>query len=172
MTGVLKLSFVGFLILLIFIIIHNQSRHKKRDLAVNQVCWVKIWWCYMMHTKSLLLQIIIVTGSFTAHAGEVYKTIDENGNVVFSDKKTQDAETVKVQPNVVDLDIPDMPVSTTQNKSNKQTSSNPNATQSEVGGWNRNTGSNLRRRVRTETNGEGVNRPKATAAPGGRAGGR
>lgn len=126
----------------------------------------------MRYTRHFLLLLILATGSFEVLAGEVYKTIDENGNVVFSDKKTQDAETVNVQPNVVDLDIPDMPVSATQDKSYKQTSSNPNATQSEVGGWHRNTGSNLRRRVRTETNGEGINRPKATAAPGGRAGGR
>lgn len=126
----------------------------------------------MMYTKSLLLQIIIVTGSFTAHAGEVYRTVDKDGNVVFSDIKTQDADTVNVQPNVVDIDVPDMPVSTTQNKSYKQTSSNPGTAQSEVGGWHSNSGSNLRRRVRTGTNGEGVNRPKTTAAPGGRVGGR
>lgn len=125
----------------------------------------------MMYTRPFLLLLILATGAFEALAGEVYKTVDENGNVVFSDKKTHDAETVDVQPNVIDLEIPDMPESNTQGQSKKQASSNSGSVQQEVSGWNTTTnGSNLRRRVRTETNGEGVNRPKATAAPGGRAG--
>lgn len=126
----------------------------------------------MMYTRSFLLLLILATGAFESFAGEVYKTVDENGNVVFSDKKTHDAETVNVQPNVIDLDIPDMPESNTQGQSRKQTSNYPDAAQPEVSGWNTTNNGNLRRRVRTETNGEGINRPKATAAPGGRAGGR
>lgn len=126
----------------------------------------------MKAAKLSLMLLVSTTVYSAAYAGEVYRSVDENGNVVFSDKKTLDAETVNVQPNVVGLDIPDMPVSTPQKTSNKQSSSYPNTMQSEAGGWHRNTGSNLRRRVRTETNGEGVNRPKTTAAPGGRVGGR
>ena len=106
------------------------------------------------------------------HAAEVYRTVDENGNVVFSDKKTHDAETINVQPNVIDLDIPDVPVTSTQGKSNKPVSNPPAGGQQEMSGWNANNGSNLRRRVRTQTNGEVVNRPKATATPGRRVGGR
>lgn len=126
----------------------------------------------MKATKLSLMLLVSTVVSSAVYAAEVYKSVDENGNVVFSDKKTLDAETVNVQPNVVDLDIPDMPESTSQKTSSKQSSSYPNTTQSEAGGWYRNNGSNLRRRVRTQTNGEGVNRPKATAAPGGRVGGR
>ncbi|MFV9615331.1 MAG: DUF4124 domain-containing protein [Gammaproteobacteria bacterium] len=122
--------------------------------------------------KSSFLLLLIIAGSFDALAAEVYKTKDKDGNVVFSDIKTQDAETIKVQPNVIGLEIPEMPESTTQNTSNKRTSNNPNAVQPEVSGWNNTKGNNLRRKVRTQTNGEGVNRPKATAAPRGRTGGR
>jgi len=110
--------------------------------------------------------------SLGVHAAEVYKTVDENGNVVFSDKKTQDAETIDVQPNVVDLEIPDMPESAVQERSNSSTSNSSGNAQQEVGGWNANNGSNLRRRVRTETNGEGVNQRRPSATPAGRPGGR
>lgn len=102
----------------------------------------------------------------------MYKTVDENGNIVFSDKKTQDAETIDVQPNVVDLDIPDMPESAAQDKSNNSISNSSGSAQQEMGGWNNNNGNNLRRRVRTETNGEGVNQNRPSTTPVGRPGGR
>lgn len=125
-----------------------------------------------MIAKYLILLLITITASFDVFAGEVYKTVDKDGNVVFSDKKTQDAETINVQPNVVDLDIPEMPASTTQNKSNKQISNYPKAAQPEVSGWNTTNNGNVRRRVRTETNGEGISRNNSTVAPGRRTGGR
>jgi hypothetical protein len=126
----------------------------------------------MTFTKSFFLLSLIFTSSFDALAGEIFKTVDENGNVVFSDKKTQDAETVDVQPNVIGLDIPDMPESSTQAKSKKQVSNNSAGAPQEMGGWNTSNGSNMRRRVRTETNGEGVNQNRPSATPGGRPGGR
>lgn len=46
---------------------------------------------------------LLLMGSLNVLAVEAYKTVDENGAVVFSDKKTQGAETIKVEPNVVDL---------------------------------------------------------------------
>ena len=114
-----------------------------------------------------LFILLLMTGiPLAVDASEVYRTVDENGNVVFSDKKTQDAETINVQPNVIDLDIPDVPVTSSQRKSNKSVSNPPAGGQQEMGGWNATNGSNLRRRVQTETNGEGVNRPKATTTPG------
>ena len=125
-----------------------------------------------MVTKSFILLMVVSTFSFDVLAGEVYKTVDKDGNVVFSDKKMPDAETINVQPNVVNLDIPEMPESTAQNKTNKQTSSYPNDTQPEVSGWNTTNNGNLRRRVRTETNGEGISRNNPAAAPGRRTGGR
>ncbi len=120
-----------------------------------------------------VFKLLLITGiSLVVHAADVYRTVDENGNVVFSDKKTHDAETINVQPNVIGLDIPDMPESSTQAKSKKQVSNNSAGAPQEMGGWNTNNGSNMRRRVRTETNGEGVNRPAVRTAPNGRAGGR
>lgn len=114
--------------------------------------------------------LICITSA--AHAAEVYRTVDENGNMVFSDKKTHDAETINVQPNVIDLDIPDVPVTSTQGKSNNSVSNPSTGGQQEMSGWNANNGSNLRRRVRTETNGEGVNHNRPSATPVGRPGGR
>ncbi len=122
--------------------------------------------------KALFLLVISMVVFLDAYAAEVYRTVDENGNVVFSDKKTHGAETIKVQPNVVELNIPDVPVTSSQGKSNKSATSSPTSGQQEMSGWNSNNGNNLRRRVRTQTNGEGVNRPKATVTPGRRAGGR
>ncbi len=62
-----------------------------------------------------VFKLLLITGiSLVVHAADVYRTVDENGNVVFSDKKTHDAETINVQPNVIGLDIPDMPESSTQ----------------------------------------------------------
>lgn len=126
----------------------------------------------MMFNNSFCLLLIAVAVSFNTYAAEVYRTVDEDGNVSFGDIKTHDAETVNVQPNVIDLDIPDMPESSAQQNSKKQVSNNSAGVPQEMGGWNANNGNNLRRRVRTETNGEGVNRHKSTPAPGGRAGGR
>ena len=112
--------------------------------------------------------MITIAVSFNTHATEVYKTVDEDGNVVFGDINTHDAETINVQPNVMDLDIPDMPESSTQAKPKNQVSNNSAGAQQEIGGWNTNNGSNLRRRVRTETNGEGGSRPTVRTVPGGR----
>lgn len=126
----------------------------------------------MTFTKSFFLLAIIVTASFDAVAAEVYKTIDANGNVVFSDKPTANAETINVQPNVVEVDIPDMPEPAVQEKSRTQTSTQSREVESEMIGYDTRNGGNVRRRVRTETNGEGINHSRPSAAPGGgRAGG-
>ncbi|MBE9564259.1 MAG: DUF4124 domain-containing protein [Proteobacteria bacterium] len=125
----------------------------------------------MILLKYYFLLLISITVSVGAYATELYRTVDENGNVVFSDKKTHDAETIIVQPNVIDLDIPDMPESSSQANSKKQSSNNSAGAKQEMGGWNANNGSNLRRRARTETNGA-TSRPKTTPASGSRAGGR
>ena len=126
----------------------------------------------MAFKNAFFLLLITVAASTDTYAAEVYKTVDENGNVVFSDKKSQDAEMIDVQPNVVDLDIPDMPESTVQERSNSSISNSSGSAQQEMGGWNATNGSNMRRRVRTETNGEGVNHNRPSATPVGRPGGR
>ncbi len=122
--------------------------------------------------KFVIKPFLLICITSAVHAAEVYRTVDENGNMVFSDKKTHDAETINVQPNVTELNIPDIPVTSTQGKSNKSTANSPSGGQQEMSGWNANNGSNLRRRVRTQTNGEVVNRHKATATPSRRGGGR
>jgi len=130
----------------------------------------------MPHKTSKNLRLIslplLFMGCFNALAVEVYKTVDESGATVFSDKQTHDAETVKVQPNVVDINTPVMPESSTQKKQKKQVSNSSKGTQQEMSGWNStNTNRNVHRKVRTKTNGEGVNRHKSSAPSGGGSGG-
>jgi len=130
----------------------------------------------MAFLKGLFLLLLFGSSSVVALAGEIYKTVDENGNVVFSDKKTHDAEKVQVQPNVVDVNTPVIPDSTAQDKPNQQSSSQPQVIQQEVNVSGTNTGANARRRVRTQTNGEGIDRHKhkhkPVATPAAGAGGR
>ena len=125
----------------------------------------------MTFTKFIILLSIVVTYPLDALATEVYKTVDENGNIVFSDKPTTNAETINVQPNVIDVDIPKMPESTAKEKPRTQTTTQSREVEQEMTGYGTANGGNLRRRVRTETNGEGINRPRPAAPAGGRAGG-
>lgn len=121
----------------------------------------------MKITKPLFLLLIFAASSFNELAAEIYKTVDENGNVVFSDKKSSDAEKVQVQPNVIDIDAPAMPESSAQKEPKQQASSQPQVVQQQVNVTGTPTGGNARRRVRTQTNGEGINngrRPTATPA--------
>ena len=122
----------------------------------------------MKQLNLFVFKLLLITGiSLAVHAGEVYKTVDENGNVVFSDKKSSDAEKVQVQPNVVDINTPAMPESTVQEKPKQQASSQPQVNQQQVNVTGTTAGGNARRRVRTQTNGEGINngrRPTATPA--------
>lgn len=125
----------------------------------------------MTFTKYIILLSIVVTYPLGALAAEVYKTVDENGNIVFSDKPTANAETINVQPNVVNVDIPEMPESTAKEKPRTQTTTQSREAESEMIGYDAANGGNVRRRVRTETNGEGINRSRPAAPTGGRAGG-
>jgi len=125
----------------------------------------------MTFTKYIILLSIVVTYPLGALAAEVYKTVDENGNIVFSDKPTANAETINVQPNVVDVDIPEMPESAAKEKPRTQTTTRSKEVEQEMIGYGTANGGNLRRRARTETNGEGINRSRPAAPAGGRAGG-
>jgi hypothetical protein len=102
----------------------------------------------MTFMKSFLLLFIIVTSSFDVLAVEVYKTVDESGAVVFSDKQTHDAEKIKVQPNVVDLNTPVMPESSSQGKPKKQVSTTSKGSQQEVIGSGTANNGNLRKKNR------------------------
>ena len=126
----------------------------------------------MTFTKYIILLSAVVTYPLGALAAEVYKTVDENGNVVFSDKPTANAETINVQPNVVNVDIPEMPEPTAKEKPRTQTTTTRSKeVEQEMIGYGTANGGNVRRRVRTETNGEGINRSRPAAPAGGRAGG-
>jgi len=121
----------------------------------------------MKFTKSFFLLLIIVTSPIDELTAEIYKTVDENGNVMFSDKKSTGAENVQVQPNVIDIDTPAMPESTAQREPKSQASSQPQVIQQEVNVTGTSAGGNARRRVQTQTNGEGINngrRPSANPA--------
>jgi hypothetical protein len=114
----------------------------------------------MPFTKALFLFLIIAATSFNALAERIYKTVDEKGNVVFTDKKTPDAERIKVQPNVVDVRTPDMPESTAEEKP-KRASGKPDEVQQEPVGRGTATAGNLKRKIRNVTNGgENIKRPK------------
>ena len=116
----------------------------------------------MKLAKHLLLLLIVASTSFTALAEKIYKTVDEKGNVVFSDKKTPDAEKIKVQPNVVDIRTPVMPEPTAEEKAKK--AKQKEVTQTEEVGRGTATGGNIKRKIRNTTNGEGINRPKPPVA--------
>ena len=79
-----------------------------------------------------------------------------------------------MQPNVVDINTPVVPESTTQDQPKQQVSTQPQVIQQEVNVWSGTADANKRRRVRTQTNGEGLDRHnhKPVAAPAAGAGGR
>ena len=112
----------------------------------------------MKVTKFFFLLLITVAASFDALAEKIYKTVDESGNVVFSDKKTPDAERIRVQPNVVDIRTPVMPEPTAEEKA--KVAKQKEATQAEQTGRGTATAGNLKRRIRNVTNGgENIKRP-------------
>lgn len=112
----------------------------------------------MKFTKFFFLLLITVAASFDALAEKIYKTVDESGNVVFSDKKTPDAERIRVQPNVVDIRTPVMPEPTAEEKA--KAAKQKEASQAEEVGRGTATGGNLKRKIRTTTNaGENIKRP-------------
>jgi hypothetical protein len=103
---------------------------------------------------------LIIIAPLTTMAETIYKSVDKNGAAVFSDKRTPEAEKINVQPNVVDVNIPDMPAPA-QKHTNKQRSTHTNTTQNQVieSGRGTATTGNLKRKIRIHTNGEGINRP-------------
>lgn len=113
----------------------------------------------MPFTKALFLLMIVTATSFNALAERVYKTVDEEGNVVFSDKRTPEAERVEVQPNVVDIRTPVMPEPTAEEKA-KRASDKSSDAEEELVGRGTATAGNLKRRIRTRTNaGENIKKP-------------
>lgn len=122
----------------------------------------------MTFTKFFLLLLLVLANTFAVRAveaqdTEVYKTVDENGEVTFGDTDTKGAEIIEVQPNVVD--VPVMPASTVQESVRNQASGNQIEIQQEAVGRGTADDANLRRRIRNETNGEVVGRPGGVVAP-------
>lgn len=112
---------------------------------------------------------------YTVSADTIYKSVDESGATIFSDQRTPDAEKIKIQPNVVDVNIPDIPLSApakTRKPTVRYTGTQSNTRQDdtiEIGSGTTNAG-NIKRRVRNYTSGEGINRP--VTRPAARSGGR
>ena len=119
----------------------------------------------------VLLPLVITTLPLSAIAETIYKSVDKSGTTVFSDERTPNAEKIKVHPNVVDVNIPDMPTPAPKH-TNKQriTHTNTSPTQVIESGRGTATAGNLKRKIRNRTNGEGINRP--VARPAARTGGR
>ncbi len=119
----------------------------------------------MKFAKYLFVLLIVSATAFSAHAEKIYKTVDESGAVVFSDKKTPDAEKITVQPNVVDVRTPVMPEPVSSKKkpkqsSAKQSSIRQNDVNQEVVGRGTSNAGNLKRKIRNVTNGgENIKRP-------------
>ena len=112
----------------------------------------------MKFIKFFFLPLIAVATSLDVLAEKIYKTVDEGGAVVFSDKKTPDAERIRVQPNVVDIRTPEMPEPTAEEKA--KAAKQKEATQAEQTGRGTATAGNLKRKIRTTTNaGENIKRP-------------
>ena len=111
-----------------------------------------------MKIQQIALLIMMVAVSFNSVAEKIYKTVDESGAVVFSDKKTSGAEKIKVQPNVTSVRVPVMPEPTPEKKA-KQAAANASEVQREEVGRGTATAGNLKRKIRNVTNGEGIKRP-------------
>ena len=80
----------------------------------------------MKSTRPFILLLIVTTTSFAVLAEKIYKTVDESGAVVFSDKKTEGAEKNKVKPNVVNVHVPKMPESTPRKNQKRPLKKNKN----------------------------------------------
>ncbi|MCK5394576.1 MAG: DUF4124 domain-containing protein [Gammaproteobacteria bacterium] len=113
----------------------------------------------MKSTRPFILLLIVTTTSFAVLAEKIYKTVDESGAVVFSDKKTEGAEKIKVKPNVVNVHVPKMPESTPQEKPKKTSKKEQESQDNEETGRGTATAGNLRRKIQNVTNGEGIKRP-------------
>jgi hypothetical protein len=57
----------------------------------------------MVYTRISLLFLALAAVSLTVSADEVYKSVDENGVVTFSDTPTPAAQEIEVKPNVVEV---------------------------------------------------------------------
>lgn len=55
----------------------------------------------MNKQKLILAFVLILTCSLTAVASDIYKSVDANGVVEYSDRPSPDAERIEVKPNVV-----------------------------------------------------------------------
>jgi hypothetical protein len=57
----------------------------------------------MLYIRNSLLFLILVAVSLTIAAEEVYKSVDENGVVSFSDTPTPSSHEIEVTPNVTEM---------------------------------------------------------------------
>ena len=121
----------------------------------------------MKFIYNIFIPIVVITLPLTSIAETVFKSVDKSGTAVFSDEKTPDAEKIIVQPNVIDVDVPDMPTpahkSTPKQRIMQTTHDSQGHSQATEIGSGTATAGNLKRKIRNVTNGESINRPAARA---------
>jgi hypothetical protein len=57
----------------------------------------------MLYIRNSLITGVMIAVSFTAAAQEVYKSVNEEGVVEYSDMPKQDSQEIEVNPNVVEV---------------------------------------------------------------------
>jgi hypothetical protein len=57
----------------------------------------------MLYIRNSLITGVMIAVSFTAAAQEVYKSVNEEGVVEYSDTPKQDSQEIEVNPNVVEV---------------------------------------------------------------------
>jgi hypothetical protein len=57
----------------------------------------------MLNLRNSLIALAMAAVSFTAGAQEIYKSVDEDGVVEYSDMPSEGAQAISVDPNVVDV---------------------------------------------------------------------
>ena len=77
-----------------------------------------------MKKQILLLALVLMLAcSLTAAASDIYKSVDADGVVVFSDRPSSDAEKIEVQPNVIQTAPVNMPEPVVSSDGNNSTQS-------------------------------------------------
>ena len=75
----------------------------------------------MSLTLRFILAFSLITVFGHVYAGKIYKGMDEEGNVIFSDKPLPDSKPIDVKPNVVEVEgAPTQSSGTPTNKPNNK----------------------------------------------------
>ena len=84
----------------------------------NQILWPYIKWTMLTIMRILLLIMYLFV--IPAFAADVYRSVDENGNIIYTDKPTPDAEKIRIDE-IQTIDSPDVkPFKYTPQKDDKK----------------------------------------------------